>query len=209
MPDPPPPPPSWSSDPQTPEGASSFSVQPVERVERKVTLGSGQTAVLASVWNRGGARILDWTLMAVVGLVLLIPTLLVGWAVGAVKDVSIFSLQTIEETPGIRVSVVFILLTLMIGVAYEPVMIALRGQTLGKMATRIRVVRADNGLPPGWSKSIARWIMPSVLIAVPLIAWVRLDFGILMSVPVYLSFSWDRLHQGWHDKMAGTLVIKV
>ena len=89
-----------------------------------------------------------------------------------------------------------------VGVAYEVTMIALKGQTLGKMATSIKVVRADNGLLPGWGKSIGRWIIPIILLFVPLLGWV-------LFLLVYVSLTWDKVRQGWHDKAAGTLVVKV
>ena len=94
------------------------------------------------------------------------------------------------------------LLIAAIGVAYEVTMIALKGQTLGKMATSIKVIRADNGLVPGWGKSIGRWTIPIVLGFVPLVGWI-------LSLLVYVSLTWDKARQGWHDKAAGTLVIKV
>ena len=87
------------------------------------------------------------------------------------------------------------------GALYEVTMIALRGQTLGKMATSIKVIRADNGLAPGWGKSIGRWIIPVVPVFVPVIGW-------LLSLLVYISLTWDRARQGWHDKASATLVIK-
>ena len=89
-----------------------------------------------------------------------------------------------------------------VGVLYEVIMIALKGQTIGKMATSIKVVRADNGLLPGWGKAIGRWIIPMVLVIIPFVGW-------LLSLLVYISLLWDRARQGWHDKAAGTLVIKV
>ena len=89
-----------------------------------------------------------------------------------------------------------------VGLLYEVTMIATRGQTLGKMATSIKVVRADNGLVPGWGKSISRWIIPALLPIIPFVGW-------LLSLLVYISLLWDKVRQGWHDKAAGTLVIKV
>ena len=81
-------------------------------------------------------------------------------------------------------------------------MIALKGQTLGKMATSIKVVRADNGLVPGWGKSIGRWIIPAALGFIPFVGWI-------LALLVYLSLTWDKARQGWHDKAVKTLVIKV
>ncbi len=80
---------------------------------------------------------------------------------------------------------------------YEPVMIAVKGQTLGKMAVSIKVVRADNGLVPGAGKSFGRWLIPFLL---------RLTFfGYFLC---YLWLLWDNNRQGLHDKAAQTLVIR-
>jgi uncharacterized RDD family membrane protein YckC len=87
-------------------------------------------------------------------------------------------------------------LTLLVGFLYETTLIALRGQTLGKVATRIRVVRLDDGAVPGWGPAFVRWLIPVAASIVP--------FGAL---PVYLWLLWDRRRQGLHDKAARTLVV--
>ena len=51
------------------------------------------------------------------------------------------------------------------------------------------------------SKSIGRWIIPAVVAFIPAI-------GGLLSLLVYISLLWDSARQGWHDKAAGTLVVK-
>ena len=88
---------------------------------------------------------------------------------------------------------------IVVGVAYEIVFVALKGQTPGKMATSIKIVRADNGGLPDWGVSAGRWIIPTigyVLVVIP---------GLL----VHASLLWDDRRQGWHDKAVKTLVVKV
>ena len=85
------------------------------------------------------------------------------------------------------------------GAAYEIVFVALKGQTPGKMATSIKVVRADSGGVPEWGPSAGRWIIPAIgytLLIIP---------GLL----VHASLLWDDRRQGWHDKAVKTLVVKV
>lgn len=69
------------------------------------------------------------------------------------------------------------------------------GQTPGKMMFRIRVIQMD-GYPNGWKTVILREI-----------------FGRIVSMIVFcLGYIWvafDFRKQGWHDKIAGTYVIKV
>jgi uncharacterized RDD family membrane protein YckC len=79
-------------------------------------------------------------------------------------------------------------------------MIAVRGATLGKMAAGVRVIRADNGQVPGWGSSFVRWIIPTV----------ANFFCGLLALLIYMSGLFDNTHrnQGWHDKAAGTFVIR-
>lgn len=98
-----------------------------------------------------------------------------------------------------------------IGAVYEIAFIAMKGQTPGKMVTRIKVVRADDlfqaewGRPPSWGSSLARWGLPFVLGLpdrfVPFV-------GTLLVLLCFLSITWNRDRQGWHDKVARTFVIK-
>ena len=159
-------------------------------------LGTGEPVELAGPGSRLGARVLDVVIMSVVGLILLVAGL-----VSAVGITSGDSVSDEEATAGAGAFIAFAIVAVVIGVLYEVTMIATKGQTLGKMATRIKVVRADNGLVPGWGKSIGRWIIPAVLGFIPFVGW-------LLSLLVYLSLLWDKARQGWHDKAAGTLVIK-
>jgi len=68
-----------------------------------------------------------------------------------------------------------------------------QGATPGKIAIAARIVDAETGRPP----STARLV-------------VRLFAYLVSALPLYLGFLWiafDRRKQGWHDKIAGTVVI--
>jgi len=67
------------------------------------------------------------------------------------------------------------------------------GQTMGKFITGIKVSKAD-GARLSWGSAILRYIGY-------LISAVALSIGFL-----WLAF--DKKRQGWHDKMAGTLVVR-
>ena len=84
------------------------------------------------------------------------------------------------------------------GAAYEIAFVALKGQTPGKMATSIRVVRADSGGLPDWGVSAGRWVIPAIGYLVLIIP------GLL----IHASLLWDDRRQGWHDKAVKTLVVK-
>lgn len=191
MPPPPPPPDPGSYDPSPSPGSHA----PQAMTGWAIT-GTGQQLELASAGARLGARILDILIM-VVAMVILgilgVAALLTPSSGDPVIDD--------EATISLTVIFSFVALAAVIGFLYEVVMIAVRGQTLGKMMTSIKVVRADNGLGPGWGKSIGRWIIPTVVAFIPAV-------GGLLSLLVYLSLLWDSARQGWHDKAAGTLVVK-
>ena len=68
-----------------------------------------------------------------------------------------------------------------------------QGATPGKIAIAARIVDAETGRPPRTAR-----------LAVRLLAY------IVSALPLSLGFLWiafDRRKQGWHDKIAGTVVI--
>ena len=91
-----------------------------------------------------------------------------------------------------------LLLPILVGAAYETCFVALKGQTPGKMAVSIKVVRADSGTLPGWGPAAGRWIIPAI----------GYTLLILPGLLVHASLLWDDRRQGWHDKAVKTLVVK-
>ncbi|GAA2713852.1 MULTISPECIES: RDD family protein [Streptomyces] len=84
---------------------------------------------------------------------------------------------------------------------YEGLMLSARGQTVGKMAMRIRVAMLDNGaIPhgrPGWTRA-AVYSLPEVIPCCGFVFW-------LVNV---LWCTWDEpYHQCIHDKAAKTVVV--
>ena len=150
-------------------------------------LGSGETVELARIGARFGARVLDAIIVAVVGIVLFIVLAAMSSS-GDSADISGFGVTSI-------------LVGLVIGIGYEVVQIALWGQTLGKRMIGIKVIHAAHGGLPGWGKAFGRWAIPGLLALIPLVGW-------LLSILCYVSATWDRVYQGWHDKAAGTLVVR-
>ena len=191
---PPPPPPPSPGPPGPPPDPGSYG--PSGMTGWAMT-GTGQQLELAGAGARLGARIIDIVIMGVAMILLLIIGVmaLLGFSSGD-------SVTDDEETIGWAFIFGFTGIAALVGLLYEVVLIATRGQTLGKMMTSIKVVRADDGSVPGWGKSIGRWIIPVVLAFIPAVGW-------LLSLLVYVSLLWDSARQGWHDKAAGTLVIKV
>jgi len=69
-----------------------------------------------------------------------------------------------------------------------------RGATPGKMAIGARIVRADDGSHPSVGRFVGRY-------AAYWLSFIPLGLG-------YLWIGFDARKQGWHDKLAGTLVVR-
>ena len=68
------------------------------------------------------------------------------------------------------------------------------GATPGKLAVGVRIVDANTGAAPSTGRLV-----------------IRLLCYLLSAAPLYLGFLWaafDRRKQGWHDKIAGTVVVQ-
>ncbi|WP_423920182.1 RDD family protein [Candidatus Poriferisodalis sp.] len=151
-------------------------------------LATGETVELARPGTRFGARILDG-IIVVIFYFILAAVAFGGFLSG--DDSGVYS-------GGIAV---MFLVGLAIGLAYEVVQIAVWGQTLGKRMTGIKVVSAAHGGVPGWGKAVGRWLIPGLVSLIPFVGW-------LLAILCYVSLTWDRVYQGWHDKAAGTLVVR-
>jgi uncharacterized RDD family membrane protein YckC len=81
---------------------------------------------------------------------------------------------------------------------YPWFMVALWGQTPGKMALGIKVVRGSDEGGVGWLRALGRYAS---------------EFALgLFSIPLLLSYLWplwDSRKETLHDKMAGTIVTRV
>ena len=91
----------------------------------------------------------------------------------------------VDMAMGFSILIFFLYFTLLTGES---------GQTLGKMLLGIKVVGAE-GEPISYTRALVRTIgyIPSSFF---------FCLGFLWSI-------WDRKHQTWHDKIAGTIVVKV
>lgn len=155
-----------------------------------VTLGTGERLELAEPAARLRAKIIDLMILVavMVGCVIVVLLALVadrsGLGIGIVDGV-------------ILASMLFGLVSLL----YDPVFIAIRGQTIGKKLMRIRVVCADTGGLPSWGRSFGRWAVPGVLALVPY-------GGLILPLLCFASLTWEPSRRGWHDRVAGTVVVK-
>lgn len=146
----------------------------------------GPVAGLATIGQRVVALLVD---MLVIGVPIIVLVLLTS-------DIN-------EEGGTISTPVWARLLSTAVGAVYQVVLIKTRGQTVGKRVLQIKVVRMADGQLPDWSASIVRYLVPVLPGLIPLPGvW-------LLSPVVYLSAAFHPLRQGWHDRVAGTIVVRI
>ncbi len=145
--------------------------------------------VFAGFWRRAVAFMIDRIILYFVYLFILL-TGIAALSRGIPLDRRL-SMHTVMDV-GIEFALSYCLAIVLVNMAYFTYFHGTTGQTPGKMAMRIKVVRA-NGEQMTYGIAFLRWV------------------GHLISGAVfYLGFLWviiDRRKQGWHDKIAGTLVI--
>ena len=143
-----------------------------------------QDQQLASILQRVGGALVDGLL---IGMVVVVPLLL-----------GFIDLDRVEEALPAPV----ILGLFLFGALYTIVPTAVWGQTPGKIAVGTRVVVEEDGSLPGWRRATVRWALPGVLGRLP-------GVGLWVSVAIMASLVWDRRRRGLHDRVAGTIVIRV
>lgn len=170
-PPPPPPPPSGSTPPPPPSGGYG-GPEPV------------------SAWPRFGARLIDW-------LILLIPGILVAVLLGGSRNPAG---TTDFDGATLAASVI----NTLIGFGYFVWLESSRGQTVGKMALGYRVVGPDGGNPT--TEVAARrnaWLL------LPLIPFLGPLAQLVIAIVIGVTISSDPFKRGWHDNFAGgTAVVR-
>lgn len=142
-----------------------------------------QNVVYASFWQRFFATLLDALIIAVLSLIVsLVIALIFGVIFGSSgNNIAAFISSLLQN---------------IIYFGYFIYFIGSSGQTLGKMALKIKVVKEDTNLPPGYISALLREMVGKVISSVV--------FGI-----GYFWMLKDPKKQTWHDKIAKTIVIKV
>ncbi|MER7989566.1 RDD family protein [Streptomyces noursei] len=188
---PPPPPPPGAGQPP-PYGGGPYGGPPAGGPYGGTgEYGADPLAGMPPLANRGKrlvARIIDAIIIGVP--VTLIMNAIVGW-------VDYFSTSSVETSKQATVSGV----TMLAYLIYEGLMLTSRGQTLGKMAMRIRVAMLSDGAIPtaqaGWTRA-AVYTLPEIVPCCGFIFW-------LVNV---LWCTWDKPYQQClHDKAARTVVV--
>jgi uncharacterized RDD family membrane protein YckC len=164
---------------------------------------------VANPWRRLGAQIIDGILIGLVVLAIGFPLVrdladqfrvyvdqvrAATQAGSTAPDATSFTANVLGTTLKLTV------LQLIVAAFYIIPMIKLRGATLGKMATGIRVRPMNTEGLPTWGQSVLRFVGFQVFASVPQIG----SFYALLDV---LWCLWDPRRQCLHDKIASTAVV--
>ncbi len=147
--------------------------------------GSQEEPPKAGFWIRVVATLVDSLLVSLVQLVL---AYLLVFVLGLADH------ATNGDTKELVAGLAWFFSTL-IGIVYYVFFTGYCGQTPGKMALRVKVIRT-NGEEIGFGRAILREVLGKF------ISSIVLCLG-------YIWVAFDAQKQGWHDKIAGTYVIKL
>ena len=154
-----------------------------------------QASELASPWARLAAVVIDILIYMAVSIVAVVIGLLVF------GDGTIFS----SDDSGTEGNVGFIILVVgaaLITLIIQMVLLGTRGQTVGKIALKIRIVDGQTGAHPGWPRLVLlRSIVNGILTSIPILG------GIYWIVDSLFVFRAD--HRTIHDLYSGTRVDKL
>ena len=158
------------------------------------------TVQVASVGRRFLARFIDGLILLVIWVVLLGFGLKgVSTTTHTVCDANNICVNQ-TSTSGLGGFFATALLISALYFLYEWLMIAFRGQTLGKMAMGVKVVRAEDGQIPGIGRAFVRQIILAVSNAV--------CFLIVLLMYISVFFDGTGRRQTWYDKAARDFVIQ-
>lgn len=138
-------------------------------------------------WRRAAAYGIDKTILQIIYIILFVA----GWLIQG-ADQPNWQMDLYESIAESGVIWIYYLIALFLDMIYFTWFHGSIGQTPGKMMLGLRVVQAT-GEPVTFGLAFLRWV------------------GYIISkLVVYLGFFWiafDRQKQGWHDKIAGTVVV--
>lgn len=154
--------------------------------------------VLAGWWQRAVAAIIDSIILAVPTYILMAVLSLGTFAATTRFDPETGELTEFDPAGFFAGFFISLLVGAVITVAYRVILEGSpRGQTVGKMAMKIRVADVNTGGPIGYGRAFVRWLVATVL-------WLVLYIPGLIDILFPL---WDPKRQTIHDKAANSVVV--
>ncbi|MFJ8658656.1 RDD family protein [Streptomyces sp. NPDC093795] len=152
---------------------------------------------LAESGRRILARIIDWLIIAIPLAIIGIPFDIYTRATENGNDFG----DTVNSLNG-GSQLVFQLITIVAYVAYDTVMTARNGQTIGKKLMKLRVAMLNDGSTPPMSQSLLR----AVVLWLPALICCACLWPLLILILILVDKPYK---QGLHDKAAKTVVVSV
>ncbi|WP_328944461.1 RDD family protein [Streptomyces sp. NBC_00250] len=152
---------------------------------------------LAESGKRIIARVIDWLIIAIPLAIIGIPFDIYS---RATRDGNDFG-DTVNSLNG-GSQLVFQLITIVAYVAYDTVMVAKNGQTLGKKWMKLRVAMLNDGSTPPMSQSLLR----AIVLWLPALICCACLWPLLILILILVDKPYK---QGLHDKAAKTVVVSV
>ncbi|KKT73727.1 MAG: RDD domain protein [Candidatus Nomurabacteria bacterium GW2011_GWA1_46_11] len=147
----------------------------------------------ASFGRRLVAAFVDGIIVQIVSVVIVFPIgVFLGVGVGLVAGSSEGAVGLAQFLGGMMGFVV----GTVVSILYYVLLIGSRGQTLGKMALGIKVVRIETGSVPGYVTAFLREMVGKFVSTISLLVG-------------FFWMLWDDKKQTFHDKIAGTVVVRV
>lgn len=140
-------------------------------------------------WIRFVAYIID---SIIIGIPILILAVILGVALGVAMGASGTTTDTAVNTASQGIGTLVQLIAFVVSVGYF-VFFWGRGQTLGMRLFHLRVADANTGAPIGYGRAALRFLGF-------VISSIVCDIGLIWA-------AFDSRKQGWHDKMANTVVL--
>jgi uncharacterized RDD family membrane protein YckC len=162
---------------------------------------------------RLGARVIDFTLITVIGLALSFPSVRRAWlpfsdwyqkwyARAAAGDSTRADATELTKNADFTDSMVVIsLILLLVSVVYTVGFVTARGATPGKLMAGIRIRPLEREGRPTFGQAMLRWLLLDGPVQV--LSYV----GMVYFAVAGLSPLWHPRRQGWHDRVARTVVV--
>ena len=168
---------------------------------------------LAGMAARLGARVTDFAAVTVLGLALAFPSVRRVWiaasdwsqrwaARAATGDTTSPDSSELTKDPAFANSMITVtLIVLLVSLVYTVGFITARGATPGKLLAGVRVRPLDREGRPTFGQALLRWLLLDG------VTQVLQYVGLLYFVVAALSPLWHPRRQGWHDRVARTVVV--
>lgn len=154
---------------------------------------AGAAASIAGLPLAGnGRRFVGYLIDGIIFWIVWLPLSIVfSGTTNVVTTIGTTTITTQERT----ISPIIEIILLIVGLAYFTLLWSSNGSSVGQMVVGIKVVDASTGAPVSQTQALVRAIG-----------------YIISAIPIYIGFIWaffDPRKQGWMDKMANTLVVRI